>query len=388
MTASETPSVFISYRREGTAMHAGRLYDAMAARFGEHNVFMDLEMAPGVDFVERITTAVGACRVLLVVIGPEWMGAGGSRIADPADFVRLEVETALRAASVTVIPVLVESACMPAPEQLPPELRPLARRNAIELSDLRWRYDCQRLMTALDDLLGGQASPPAGDDAGRKRAAPARRPTAPASAWALVPLWLEGVAVATGSGLLVRQLADPLKAADTATETDKIISAIVLRGVCWAAVGAALAIWLSVRRGDRGRLLRRTAMGIVLGGLAGAAGGALWGFLSFAPEQAVDADTRDQIQIAALALTGGLVGMAIGMLWIPPRATAACLGGALGGALVQLATNATDHPPDPWTFGLNCFVIVGVALGGMLALDVRAAAATRRTRLAAEPVAP
>ncbi|HEV7772120.1 MAG TPA: toll/interleukin-1 receptor domain-containing protein [Conexibacter sp.] len=388
MTATETPSVFISYRREGTAMHAGRLYDAMAARFGEHNVFMDLEMAPGIDFVERITTAVGSCRALLVVIGPEWMGPGGSRIADSADFVRLEVATALRAADVTVIPVLVEGARMPAPEQLPEELRPLARRNAIELSDLRWRYDCQRLMAALNDLLGEQAVVSAGPDETRARSAPVRHPAAPASAWALVPLWLEGVAVATGSGLLVRQLADPLKAADTAAETDKIVSAIVLRGVCWAAVGAALAIWLSLRRGDRGRLLRRTAMGVLLGGLAGAIGGALYGFLAFAPDQFVDQDMRDQIQIGALALTGGLLGMAIGMLWIPPRAAAACLGGALGGALVQVATNATDHPPDPWTFGLNCFVIVGVALGGMLALDVRDAAATRRTRLAAEPVAP
>ena len=77
---------------------------------------MDLEMAPGVDFVERITTAVGSCRVLLVVIGPQWATSrttAASRIADPADFVRLEVETALRRADVTVIPVLVEGARMP-----------------------------------------------------------------------------------------------------------------------------------------------------------------------------------------------------------------------------------------------------------------------------------
>ena len=46
--------VFITYRREETAAHAGRLYDAMVARFGEDNVFMDVDMAPGVDFVERI----------------------------------------------------------------------------------------------------------------------------------------------------------------------------------------------------------------------------------------------------------------------------------------------------------------------------------------------
>jgi len=380
MTAAQTPSVFISYRREGTAMHAGRLYDAMAARFGEHNVFMDLEMAPGIDFVERITTAVGSCRALLVVIGPQWMGDGGSRIADPADFVRLEVETALRAADVTVIPVLVEGARMPAPEQLPAELRPLARRNAIELSDLRWRYDCQRLMTALDDLLGEQAG---ARDASRSA-------TGPASVRALVPLWLEGVAVAVASGLLVRQLADPLKVTDTladpASDTDRIVSQIALRGLCWAAVGAALAIWLSLRRGERGRLLRRTATGLLLGGLAGALGGALYGLVAFAPDANLGLDARNQLQIGALALTGGVLGIGIGALWIPPRAVAGCVGGALGGAAIQLATNATVHPSDPWTFGLNCFAIVGVALLGLLALDVRDAAATRRATLVPEAV--
>ena len=53
----------------------------------------------------------------------------------------------------TVIPVLVAGARMPEPDGLPPELRPLTRRNAIELSDPRWRYDFGRLNTTLDELL-------------------------------------------------------------------------------------------------------------------------------------------------------------------------------------------------------------------------------------------
>jgi hypothetical protein len=64
------PRVFISYRRDDASGHAGRLYDAVAGRLGDANVFMDVEMEPGIDFVERITQVVGACRVLLVVIGP------------------------------------------------------------------------------------------------------------------------------------------------------------------------------------------------------------------------------------------------------------------------------------------------------------------------------
>jgi hypothetical protein len=151
------PKVFITYRREDTAAHAGRLYDAMVARFGEDNVFMDVDMAPGVDFVERITEAVAACHVLIVVMGPSWATVederGTARLADPEDFVRLEVETALRRTDVTPIPVLVAGARMPNREDLPPELRPITRRNALELGDQRWRYDVERLISTLDELL-------------------------------------------------------------------------------------------------------------------------------------------------------------------------------------------------------------------------------------------
>ena len=158
------PKVFITYRREETGAHAGRLYDAMVARFGEANVFMDVDMAPGVDFVERITEAVAACHVLIVVMGPRWATVederGTARLADPEDFVRLEVETALRRPDVTPIPVLVAGARMPNPEDLPPEVRAITRRNALELGDQRWRYDVGRLISALDELLAESPASP------------------------------------------------------------------------------------------------------------------------------------------------------------------------------------------------------------------------------------
>jgi TIR domain len=149
--------VFVSYRRLDSAAYAGRLYDAMVARFGERNVFMDLDLAPGVDFVERITEAVSGCQVLIEIIGPTWATVkneeGEVRIADPEDFVRLELEIALRRPEVTVIPVLVSGAQMPDRQDLPPELGAIARRNALELSDKRWRYDVGQLISALEELL-------------------------------------------------------------------------------------------------------------------------------------------------------------------------------------------------------------------------------------------
>ena len=74
-------------------------------------------------------------------------------IADPEDFVRLEVETGLRRPEVTPIPVLVAGARMPNRQDLPPEVQAITRRNALELSDYRWRADIGLLISRLDELL-------------------------------------------------------------------------------------------------------------------------------------------------------------------------------------------------------------------------------------------
>jgi TIR domain len=197
------PRVFISYRRDDASGHAGRIYDAVAARFGDANVFMDVEMKPGIDFVERITQVVGACRALLVVMGSEWAsprsGETESRLADPNDVVRLEVAAGLRRPDVSVIPLLVSGARMPDPDSLPEDLHALARVNALELSDLRWRYDVGRLMSALDEALARPgATAPAAAAAAPRVSSTVRRRAAIAAALALAVVG--GVVVLLSSG--------------------------------------------------------------------------------------------------------------------------------------------------------------------------------------------
>src|SRR5262249_35353048 len=51
-----------------------------------------------------------------------------------------------------VIPVLVQDAEMPNSRDLPEAIRNLARRNAFELSDSRWRLDVARLIDALEGV--------------------------------------------------------------------------------------------------------------------------------------------------------------------------------------------------------------------------------------------
>lgn len=153
-------NIFINYRREDSAGYAGRLFDRLSGRFPDR-VFMDVDtIEPGIDFVDTIEQAVGCCEVLIVVIGSEWLhltdASGRRRLENPNDFVRLEIATALDR-NIRIIPVLVEGAAMPRPEDLPPDLAKLTRRNAIELSDVRWAFDVDRLIQAIEGVLQERA---------------------------------------------------------------------------------------------------------------------------------------------------------------------------------------------------------------------------------------
>jgi len=155
-------NIFISYRHEDSAGHAGRLFDALRGHFAGR-LFRDIDnLQPGVDFLAVIEKAVGSCKVLIVLIGHEWLtvrdSAGHRRLDDPADFIRLEVEAAL-AREIRVIPVLVQGAPMPRADELPPSLSLLARRHAIELSDARWAFDVDHLARTIHDILRAEEPP-------------------------------------------------------------------------------------------------------------------------------------------------------------------------------------------------------------------------------------
>jgi len=157
--------IFISYRREETAYPAGWLFDRLSDRFGNRQIFKDIDsIEPGDDFVDRITSAVGSCDVLLALIGDEWLtvvdGTGQRRLDDHNDFVRLEIEAAL-SRDVRVIPLLVDGARMPGTDELPPSLHGLVRRQALELSPSRFTLDLDRLVRVLDRTVAAGPAPDA-----------------------------------------------------------------------------------------------------------------------------------------------------------------------------------------------------------------------------------
>jgi hypothetical protein len=199
--------IFISYRRQETAWPAGRLYDVLVEHFPAEQVFKDVDsIEPGEDFVERITAAVSSCDVLLTLIGPDWLTItdeeGRRRLDNPGDYVRIEIETALKR-EIRVIPILVDPARMPHANQLPATLAPLARRNAVEINPLS--FDTARLITAVQKTLGEeqarhQAAEKArrqADQGGRQRAEDQNRRLTGQPRHVLVWSWLlPGVLVA------------------------------------------------------------------------------------------------------------------------------------------------------------------------------------------------
>lgn len=149
---------FISYRREDAAGYAGRLHESLERRLGATHVFRDVDtLQPGQDFVNAIEARLSACRVMLVIIGREWLdarnAAGTRRLDEPFDFVRIEVAAGLARPDVVVVPVLVEGASMPAASQLPENMQALVRRHAVSVRDETWDADVDRLAAVIEKLV-------------------------------------------------------------------------------------------------------------------------------------------------------------------------------------------------------------------------------------------
>jgi TIR domain len=158
--------VFLSYRREDAAPYARMLKDELSRRISDARVFMDLDsIEAGVDFAEVIRDTIESSAVLVALIGRQWAvlsdEGGRRRLDDPDDYVRLEIQSALER-DVRVIPVLVDGAKPPRQQQLPAELQKLARLNAFELSNDRYQYDRDRLVTLIQGVLAGESSPGTG----------------------------------------------------------------------------------------------------------------------------------------------------------------------------------------------------------------------------------
>lgn len=147
--------IFVCYRREDSAGHAGRLYDRLNQRF-PGRVFMDVaSIGIGTRWNEVIDTTLSSCEVAVVLIGKRWLDAqpgGTRRIDEEADPTRAEIRAALRL-KLRVVPLLVSGAAMPNREDLPQDIAELCAWQALRVDDDDFDHDTARLVTALEQQL-------------------------------------------------------------------------------------------------------------------------------------------------------------------------------------------------------------------------------------------
>jgi hypothetical protein len=146
--------IFISYRRADSASMAGRIRERLLEALLNRPVFLDVESIDlGANFDYIIQTALSKSEVMLVLIGNNWVlkndGKKQSRIHDPDDYVRREIDWALQS-EVRLIPVVIDNARMPSPDQLPTDIREFATKNAAELRNSRFDDDFEHLLDAID----------------------------------------------------------------------------------------------------------------------------------------------------------------------------------------------------------------------------------------------
>jgi hypothetical protein len=315
----------------------------LSARFGDDHVFMDLEMAPGIDFVDELSIQLGRCDAVLVLIGRDWIrlrdGHGRSRLENPEDLVRREIETALARTDVVVVPILIQGTVMPSMDQLPGTMQALARRNALELSDARWSFDVDRLANQLRPRTTVKRAPVVAWH--RKSAATAFLGGA-AVAW--LPTW----------GILTLFVKLP-------NESNKVMDVIVKgalqRGVAWAVFAAILAAWAAYTA-RAARLSRVATVAFIIAFVGAGVGGA---FTQAIRDKVPSFDTHTAVIIGYVILGAGVTFAAVRTAAPDARAGAVVLGlvaGALCGYLrVRFGPSASG-------FGLGAEVALqGLAIG-------------------------
>jgi len=157
----EENQIFICYRRDDSDGITGRIYDRLVRKYGKKAIFKDVDSVPlGVNFKTYIGSIIDQCKVVLVIIGERWIEIvdekGIPRIQAPDDYVRTEIETALRQKKI-VIPLTIHKGKMPREIDVPVSIKELIYQNGINIGyDPRFNSDIDSLIRKLEKIFETQ----------------------------------------------------------------------------------------------------------------------------------------------------------------------------------------------------------------------------------------
>jgi biopolymer transport protein ExbD len=134
--------IFISYRREDLPEVAALAYRAVVDEYKSASVFLDVDtIVAGDDFPQAIKKSINASDHVIAIVGPRWIGpmpnGAAPRIQNVNDFVRLELEEAIRARKPLM--VLHWGAMPPAADIVPPSLNRVLRPKWTNVSERQLR---------------------------------------------------------------------------------------------------------------------------------------------------------------------------------------------------------------------------------------------------------
>ncbi|MCH7231052.1 toll/interleukin-1 receptor domain-containing protein [Glycomyces sp. L485] len=162
--------VFVNFRNGDGQQAAAHLYDALVDRYEPEQIFRSSETIPaGDDYIKALTAAPATSETTLSLIGPRWLLAedsrGRPRLADPDDWVRREIRTALEAGR-RVIPVLLDDARPLNGDELPDDIAALARNQYLRWYSRDTSGSFRTIAERLESLVPGLRKSPAAQESG------------------------------------------------------------------------------------------------------------------------------------------------------------------------------------------------------------------------------
>lgn len=149
--------IFLSYRTDDSYHSAPLIWERMSTHFGERKIFLDTASTrAGDDFEKKVWPALLGAKVMLVVIGPDWLSGGADlprrRIDDPEDYVRREVRTALQTAGLNIVPIMIKNAKLKKLD-LPEDIRALRDKMDLPFHHRYFKTDLAAIVSRVEEWV-------------------------------------------------------------------------------------------------------------------------------------------------------------------------------------------------------------------------------------------